>query len=766
MAGFGTSQRTPAQDANEGIVNPPQEQVTARSGTAKRTLDPNEGINLEHAGATIGSALQEYVDTDMENIRAKQMMRGATAQGTKLAISEIDDAEKRTGFTKALFGQKSTYRGVQQQAVSNNINKKYLEEMNNVSMHAGETPDAYHDRLQSSLETMLQNFDGDAETKQMVSEQWSKGSTQLASAHAKEHYGLVQTEAREEARKHMRGFVDNVVQADLVTDPNKLQHQANILFNDIPNGMSKEAYQSLLQEETNYGLENGNNTLFNMSKSLGNESGLTPTQAAARKGAVSAYDTRQAYGAKFAWEDVNKVVNGLDESKDPLGDINAALMAWTMNVDQLEENGSESARSLGDIKEWRNRGLALRDKLNKAASKSMAKQDLQYLVTDYMRGTIAGDEPSSAHLSNPEYTVAQRKIALDTVLTQDISRLTGSDKMLEHPQLVEALLTDPSIATSIADSMNRAPLESPFMKNLFNQLIGVNGTRTDPTGRPIPMSKDEFKALQLFDKQMPDLLTDDNFIRYQEMKTGILAGWPPEKVANMADRRIEFKNDGSGANLYNEVNQAVAYDKDDNIRNTTDYVKQQIQLVTGQKPNATQVQSHLKLYKRALEATNGSTQDANKYLKSAIEGSSITYKGNFIAGGKYLDELDPEYTFDHIMELANTPIAGVKGTTMQSSLMTVQFARMFGAVEKGGRMANNLNRDIKGWSIKAHPQQDGFIMSSMSGQENLHISKTDVETLWMPTIRDLALKQKTKRENKLHIKAQQSNGGGDTTIAP
>ena len=169
MSEFGQPARTATSDANAGLVDAPTVKEASRHGQAKsiRATDNLES-GLQNLGSSLGQSLSGLVKKHATNMKAQQELDGAIAQGEDTAMNAIAADEKRTGWSKALFGQSGTYRGAQQQAVQNNVQQAYLEQANTISDYAAENATTYKARLKKQLDAQLENFPDDAETRQLI----------------------------------------------------------------------------------------------------------------------------------------------------------------------------------------------------------------------------------------------------------------------------------------------------------------------------------------------------------------------------------------------------------------------------------------------------------------------------------------------------------------------------------------------------------------------------------------------------------------------
>jgi hypothetical protein len=312
MAGYGEPTRTPAQDANEGIVNPPASPVAARTGIATHKKELSGGdIALQQASQTLGGIVQSFADKKADETRLTLMNEGAARQGQATAINEIDQENKRSGLAEHVFGQSATYRGAQQRAVTNNVMQAYLEDHYAIAEHAQDTPEAYQSYLSARLKKMVEPFAGDTETQNMIASTWNKSTEKLATLQSKEHFGYTQLENRKEVSKQLRGKFDaiSIAKGDFPEDSQVefIGTMAKAMYDDVPENMSKEAYHSLLDEEVNYALSKGSKIPYEMSIAAGIEANITLKQETSRQGYLGAYAKIQQ-GKQDVVDDQNELL--------------------------------------------------------------------------------------------------------------------------------------------------------------------------------------------------------------------------------------------------------------------------------------------------------------------------------------------------------------------------------------------------------------------------------------------------------------------------
>jgi hypothetical protein len=767
MAGYGEPTRTPAQDANKGIVNPPAAPVTARTGKATRTKELEAGdIAAMQAGSVLGKTLQGYADKKADETRLTLFNKGAAKQGENMAIDQLEEENKRTGLAEFVFGQKATYRGAQQKAVTNNVQQAYLEDHYAIAEHAGDSPEEYQKYLNNRLKKMIEPFKGDTETQNMVAASWNKATEKLSANQYKENFAHTQMENRKEASKEAR-FKYDAVNVELDELPEE-EHAAFItksgksLYGNVPENMTEKAYHAMLDEEVNASLAKGSRTALDLSEGAGAEDNLTLAQRVARDGAKEKYRSVQKQKAETAWQEVIGVVNKMGDSEDPDADMLSASVQYMETVTELEKQALDNEKSRTDIAELKNRLPIMFNKMvNANASANVKKKnqkDMFMAINQSLFGVTPEDQVSAIGvIAETRFTTVAKRQGMNQVIQSRVAQILGKDTPLTPAELSDALINDPTAIKEVQSMLRSSNIRSPMVEEILGSLIKNAGTRTDPNGMPIAMTVAQIKNLEGLDESILSILKGDTeqLTRWKVMKDGILAGWDADKIAAFADQTIET-NSKEGLQLYSEANEIIAYDKDDEIRTRTDVVSAMFKEFTGTEPTPRQMSDHMDLYTRALKAVGGSHDDAKTYMKDVITNDSITYKGNYIAGGQYLNdkELFGDYDFDEAMTLMQTPILTTPGKP-GSSIMTYMLGQMSGnSYMKNGKFVSDLT-SVKGWEITADPRKEGFYIQINSARgEKLYVSKEFLRTAVMPTINIAAKQEKDRLENIAKIAAK------------
>jgi hypothetical protein len=300
MTEFGQPRRSATQDANAGVINPPAQRVAARTVAtpAKKEQPTQLGTAIESTGAKLGAALQSYLTEETTNINERKATAAAIRQGQATSINSVDATKERTGWTRAIFGQDVEYREAQQRAATNSVQQLYIEQAAKVGEFKGETPAEYEQRLIAGLDTVLEPYQDDQETKSMITLKFMEASAKLANKHYAEHYAYNQQQQRETYEKEVQQTFDTwtVDQTQLkdVTEAEAQLDRVYSFFNghSKPAGMSPEAWRGSVNNQLDVALRNGNIGAYKMAQLSGWTDKLLPAERLKLDKAISVYDTQ------------------------------------------------------------------------------------------------------------------------------------------------------------------------------------------------------------------------------------------------------------------------------------------------------------------------------------------------------------------------------------------------------------------------------------------------------------------------------------------
>lgn len=652
MAQFGTTTRTAAQDANEGVVNPPAKEHAARSSVSTKTKQPDAlSVGLEKVGETLGSAIQGYVDTETLNLREQQMLEGATLQGNDLAINQLAEDKKRNGIGAAFFGQNAHMRGAQQRAVSNNINKAYLDLSYTMATHADKSPEEFQGVLSERLNIMLEPFAGDKETKQMITKNWIDSAEKLAAAHYKENYGYVQAENEKENRQALRGDIDTLKFdfTQLERDANgivmnkeytKFQQRAENMFD--PNlraeNQSLENWRKVMGEEINHALKNNDVTAYHLAQIYGFEDNLSPKEAVARNAAVGVYDTKQNQVGETMYQQTLHAIN--DPTKvNSKETADAHIAAYKHQIEQLEQQQSGSEAGKKNIETLKNRFLQVQRAANEAALKQEEKDLQVQAIKDGINKIWSKDDTGVTDLANIDDKALKEEV-LDTMIVEEVNATLPDDEQFRTAsEAWQHVLSNPELTKTVAERVQQSGIQSPAFKkaakgfinsawNMDEQAIGTDA------GKFLPETKQHIKALTLMENTpgFTKMLGADDNIKYEMLKQAIEHDIPVEMSQRETAALLENKAD-------REKYKQQVHDAEGKVINSRNHVARILDINGVDNPGAQALSESVLDFVDGLAIYKGDISAANAYVKRNHLNNTINYDGVRMEHKEELDAL-------------------------------------------------------------------------------------------------------------------------------
>tara|TARA_R110000851_G_scaffold57574_2_gene134055 strand:- start:2357 stop:4699 length:2343 start_codon:yes stop_codon:yes gene_type:complete len=721
---FGEPRRSATQDANQGIINPPTIKTTASSFSSSRSVQVDTGV--AQFGAALGSALAGRLKNESVNIDEQRMVDATMRQGEENAINRADATSKRTGWTKAVFGQNIEYRAAQQRAAQNAVASNYLEQAFQVDEFAGESSKEYKQRLKGGLDQVLAPYGDDVETKQLVASAYAISAGKLADKQAEAHYAYSQTQQRKTyVDKVDTAFDTMTLDAMSITTPEQAQAViagSHALFNGdlIPEGMDSIAARSVINEGINKSLRGGNIGAYNAAKEFGWFDNQSPSEQVAHDTAVKSYDVdfgnkvSLAYStASLAWaeavslDQVESIHGNLKQNLTTLalrssGTSKAALALMGKRVNAAEYVNSEEAKKLTKDKALE---VALK-KADVARRKAMDKAvevELEQMQSDDLKAALRSTDPEEAAGILNEYAPKKDKLqeAQDAVFVEDISRLLGEGETVTSVEATRAVLTDPTIARQVANSIKGKQVDSPFLKRTIETVInGFNGLVDSDTGQINEKGITAFQSIDQFAQNkggFMSMIGKENYHRLSVIQRGLSL----KQTVPMIQKRL----DALDLNKENRAKYSnnLVLGKGQNKR---DHVSSQVHNITGKYPTPQALGHYMEEFDNGLVINQGDSTGANDYLYQSVQNAALNYNGHALEGGKGLDNVT-EYNFKQLMDGAQ------RSWGNSASMLT-------GALHQLG---NNL-ADDKGVALTKLAQDPSLNMYVVDGMDGFYLDST------------------------------------------
>ncbi len=689
MPDFGMPTRNATQDANAGVVNPPAKRFAERRQTAvkKELTSLDEGI--QSFGSMLGNALVTKLDQEADAINERRAVRAVARQGQDKSINEIDSNKKRTGWTKGIFGENIEYRAAQQRAVQNTIQSDYIRRLNEIDTHAGETPEEYSERLSQGLEKELERFKDDKETRDLVTQAWLVSSEKLAGKHYEAHYAYNQQQQRETFAQQIRTTFDQfTLESSKVNNPKEAQEiikNARAVFSGAtkPKGMADIAWRDVINTELNNSLRNGNIGMYNAAKANGwlkDDEGTNLSHAEQVKldQALSAYDTDFGNDVSTMYQEAELEALQAENFDQAAGAYHALLDG----IDSISSRSTLSPRAnlilarattqaqkgINSVEEARRKAQEEADKIGKKAAKEAKKKqdaaDRIQAVKEAVRLKNPNDQ-SGAIEDIDGVTNKELEEALDLTIVEDITRLTGSDELLTEGEAIKVLMTDAKVAKAVAVSMKDTPVKSRLVKRTLETFINGWHNLTDEDHKLSPEGVASMNAVAQFAqgvKGFKSMVGTTNFDKYEILRRGLAVGQTQE----MIQRDIQKYEEAEG----NRGAYAITWQTPDKTTRR-DYIKGLVKSYVGQSPTGESLAYYMEDFERALTIYKGDMDMAKNYLRTTAQEATLTYKGIAIPNAQFLNEIDPEYNFNTLMNEAQrttgnepsmlTPFLGMMG---------------------------------------------------------------------------------------------------------
>lgn len=680
MPDFGMPTRNATQDANQGVVNPPTKKyVNRQQATVQKELTSLD-TGVQSLGGAIGNALVTKLGEEAQAINERRAVQAVARQGQDKAINDIDKDKKRTGWTKGLFGQNVEYRAAQQRAVQTNVQKLYNRELSSMDTRAGESPDEYSERLSNGLEKELEKFKDDKGTRDLITQAWLTKSAKLANKHYEVNYAWNQQQQRDTFADSIRATFDQfTIESSRVTNPEdalELTQQARAVFNGDtkPEGMDDLAWRNVMNEEINNSLRSGNIGMYNAAKANGwlkdkDGSKLSHAERVKLDQALSAYDTDFGNDVSTLYEEAELEAlqaENLDQAAGAyhalLDSIDAISSRSTLSPKAnliLARATTKAQKGINSIEEARRKAQEEADKIGikavKEADKFYQKLDRVERVKNALRLKNPNDQ-SGAIEDIPNLKDKELEEALDLNIIEDISRITGSEQLLTEGEAIKVIMTDAKVAKSIAMSMKDTPVKSGLVKRSLETFINGWHNLTDEDHKLNAEGVASMNAVAQFAqgvKGFKSMVGNSNFDKYEILRRGLAVGQTQE----MIQRDIQKYEEAEG----NRGAYAITWQTPDGT-NRAQYIQNLVKDFVGQKPYGESLAYYQEDFDRALTIYKGDMSMARDYLRTTAQDATVTYKGIAIPNAKFLNEIDPEYSFKTLMDEAQRSVGNEPST--------------------------------------------------------------------------------------------------------
>ena len=576
-------------------------------------------------------------DKAAANLAAKQKLEETVRQGQDTGINAVDQNNKRTGWSEAIFGQDKGYREAQQRAVRNSVNQMYMESASAIEDSAGDTPDEYREKLALGMDSLLEPYAGDDETRTMVEAAWLDASEKLSAAQAKEHYAFTQAENRATWDAEIQQSFDTFnVEGNLASTPEEfasIAASAESLFSvkDKPAGMSKSAWRASLNEALNTQLREGNINAHNLAKGVGWEESLTLKERVSRDKAISAYDT------DFA-NQVNILYETIDAQADDIANTAQASALYRTLDKQLNElavrsSGTNKAKlalarghssASGERKALRNAGIKLAKKAAKAEAKAARTQGIVNAVR------ISDSHPIEGAAQITEYDPTKKELtaAYDATIEEAV-RDTLKKPDMSSAEVAQELMTNTALARIEASRWRNSDYPSNIVKIMTGSLVGGFEALADPdTGTASEELKQAVANVSLFAKDDVKFkkMLGNKYDDFEMIRRGVANGVNLEKLSKeITDFHDTSTKAGGQGSLYSKEFRK----KHGGPRG---YVSNLVKNLTNQRPTDDAVTQYMDRFNRGLQIYGNDISAASDYVKRDVFGDTTTYKGRKIAG--------------------------------------------------------------------------------------------------------------------------------------
>ena len=732
----GQPTRSATQDANQGIINPPSIKREAEQYATIQKPDSKLSEGIQNFSSSLGNALVKGMGREADEINNRREMEATARQGNESAINSIDKGKKRTGWTKAIFGQNIEYRVAQQRAATNGVNDLYLQELNNIDSNAGTSPEEYTSKLTQSLNDTLKKYDGDKETQTLVKARWLDHSKKLSAKQYESHYAYNQQQQRETYQTEVEQTFDAVnLESGLITSQEEAAEIQNKVYDMLagkgrPDGMADEAHRLAISEVIQKNLRQGNIGAYNAAKTYGWFDENTEKEQITLDRALSEYDQKFTEQVTQTWEEAalqvedNKTYEGmigiyenLKKQLDVLGKRSSGTPKAETALTKRERMASKGIADVIKNREMVNEEL---DKFFEEGMSKARKEEAKAKQLADVKAAVSITNPidRAGTISLTGANKSDQAEAMDLVLLDDITRLTGADSTVTPLQATQDLLANPQIAKQVRQRLKGKNIESPLVKqatetvlNGINGLVDEKGLLTDQG----TIALNSIAVLAEDSGQFMNMVGKENYDKYQIIQRGMPIGQTIDQMQKHIDKYNTAKADKS--KLGSEWSLKDGESKRDRIT-------QLYHNFTGQYPSSQTLAYYMKDYDRALIINDQDRKFAEGYLKTSIESGAVQYNGMMIQGGKELTK-DMEYGLPELLDFAQTQL-GDDPSLLTTPLLTLGAVRdKDGKVSRLGQVAG----------INFRVVEDSLWIDSVNAQSPVRIGKDTLQR-WARSLKE------------------------------
>lgn len=729
----GTPIRSATSDANAGIVDRPAMRHETRQVVQTDVKNTQAAdYNSAKFGNALGNALQSRLTAETNNTKERMANEAAIRQGSNAAINSIDAEKKRSGWEKGIFGENVEYRAAQQRAATNAVNATYLEQATTIDKYSGESPEMYKGRLNATLDTMLEPYGKDAETKAIVASAWNTASAKLANKQYESHYAYNQLQQRQTYDTQVAQTFDTfTVEASLASSPEEQGHlvkeaQAFFKGSTKPPQMTESAWRESVNMNLSNALRKGNIGAYNAAKSTGWLESLTDAERIKLDEAISVYDTDFTQRAQLVYEEAE--LAALDAKT--LDDAKAIYKTARGNIDALTARLSGTDRgnlALARVQQQAQRGVLSTqqaieeaDKKLKATSLKAAEKALEAQAAEERHNNLKWstrmEDPieRAGFVSELDPKQSELEDALDDSIVDDITRLTGADGKMSMTEATQVLFKDVKSASVVAKRVNAQQVTSPLVKSAVEGFVGSFTGMATESGVLSPEGHVVLQSIAQFEKNPANFKTTVGTVTYdnlQIVKTGLARG----KTVEMVQKEVNNFNENKG--------KADVQGRDWELgKNQTkrEKITELVEEWTDQRPYGDTLTRYMEEFGRALQIYGGDTKLAKDYLRTSVMADSVTYRGIKVDNGNNLNKVT-DRNFKTLMDGAQ------KFSGNNASLLTPFLAALTGATEDSqGKTLTNIEQ-ISGLKLYTDSARGGFFIDSFDAQQPVYVSETQMK---------------------------------------
>lgn len=716
MSIYGEESR-PVANSSQTLIVANAVKASERGSGLQQKQQPRPDQGLGQLSNSLANTMMQFVGKQHANIIAQKKLDAATRQGQDTAINSIDAESKRTGWERGVYGQDEAYEVAQQRATSNAVQAAYIEEATKIDDYAGLSPEEYKQKNSQRLDAMLEQYEGDQRTQQIVADGWSKAVEKLSAQQMSAHYAYKQLMNRAEADKSIKQTLDelNVDMHAAITLEDKadvMTRVDEIVKGDfLPEGMNPIAKRAALNEGVFSSLASGNIGAYNAFKSRGWDKGLNPKETAQLDAALNKYDQDYSYKFATAFEEAELVTLGEDI------DLATAKETWFKLDDELRAlavrtSGTQESKKI--LATYLSASAGKRSQLDDMARRLLekgAKAESDALRGQRLREALRADSVTStmklAELNIEEPIMANEKVAaLDANILEDVQRLTGAEEQMSVAETVGVLLTTPKVAKTIGMSLGRTDAESGIVKIAANQLINgfANGSDDASLAAPeVVTAIESMKALAYNKEQFIATVGKDQYIKLKMIQDGVEQRKPVTRIQENIDGF--FENRGKDSMLVWPTEKQGVADKLEHVRGI-------VESAGGGRPEGSTLAEYVDTFKTGLIIHNGDFNAAKDYTVDFVKANGINYKGKKILNGRRLDEMTGSMKFADMMDFLQSSKAPSGNTWLGDHLSRVL------PETKDGRPPQTLD-EVAGWNLRVEEGVDGVYLHTTFGTKPL-----------------------------------------------